>query len=180
MDDTRRQVLTEELEEAIKERDRLTAFIELLGERLGVPIAGPNGPAPSGTQEPAAAGDPASAVAEGEFYGMSAPKASKALLQKFGRSRPMKTDEIFEAVTKGGVKIKESGTLYRSLFRDEAFHRVGRGVWGLSEWYPNARRDATDDAEQETSAAQGTREAEGQENGNGQPSSPAVPSQEAT
>src|SRR5437763_523426 len=122
MDDTRRQVLTQELQEAVKQRDRLTSFIELLSERLEVPVPGADARQGSDATPTPVTGDPISAVSEGEFYGMSAPKASRALLQKVGRQRPMKTDEIFEAIRRGGVTVKTSGTLYRSLFRDASFH----------------------------------------------------------
>jgi hypothetical protein len=96
-----------------------------------------------GLQSATIAGDPVTGVREGQFYGMSGPKASKALLRLVGRDRPLKTQEIFDAIRKGGVtQIQNANTLYRSLTRDPELHNVGRGRWGLTEWYPNARRKA--------------------------------------
>ena len=90
--------------------------------------------APAGSRR-----DPMAEVSEGEFYGMSGPKATRALLERMGRSHPLKTREIFNAVKKGGVNVSSENVLYRSLFRESGqFHNVGRGVWGLRAWYPNA------------------------------------------
>lgn len=151
MNETRRKVLIEELEEAVQERDNLTAFIETLAARLGVEAPERQGERiRDANQAPNPNAVPSETVNEAEFYGQSAPKASRALLERFGPSRPMKTDEIYQAISKGGVRTKDADTLYRSLRRDPGFHKVGRGLWGLSEWYPNrvtATRADNDDGE---------------------------------
>jgi DNA-directed RNA polymerase delta subunit len=62
------------------------------------------------------------------------------LLERFGRDRPMWTNEILDAITKGGVGISTGSALYRSLARDPAFVRIGErksGRWGLAKWYPD-------------------------------------------
>jgi hypothetical protein len=146
MDESRRRILMEELEEAVAQRDDLHAYIEVLAKRLGIdppPLANASGLLSERGRVGSPTDDPDAAVAEGQFYGKSAPKAAKELLAMFGSSRPMKTDEIFKAITKGGVSIGTSGTLYRSLFRDPEFHKVGRGLWGLAEWYSNAAKRKT-------------------------------------
>lgn len=147
MDDGTKQTLQAELTEVVRQRDQLDVVIRYMSDRLGVPV--PSAGSPSQQAEHHSAGavdhhaDPAASVRDGEFFGMSSPEASRLLLEKFGRTRPMKTDEIFAAITKGGVKIQNPPTLYRSLTRDATFLRVGRGVWGLAEWYPaSARKSA--------------------------------------
>jgi uncharacterized coiled-coil protein SlyX len=138
MDVTRHEALEAELAEAQRERERLDVVITYLSERLGTvpPPTTPDSPAQKPPGSPTA--HPMSVVSEGEFFGMSAPKAAIVLMDRIGRSRPLKTDEIFTAVKRGGVSIGNSGSLYRSLFRDPRFHKVGRGLWGLSKWYGNA------------------------------------------
>ena len=139
MDDVKRDALQAALDEAEEEHEQLESVIKYLRGKLG--IEGDKSPEvikmPPGTLPPVV-GNAASAVGESEFYGLSAPKAAREVLNRVGRARPLKTDEIFEAIKKGGVQISSSEVLYRSLFRDRIFHRVGRGRWGLRAWYPNA------------------------------------------
>lgn len=155
MDDQRRQVLQAELDDAVSQRAELDTYIAVLAKRLGIEVSslpgGSGDPADNGGALPVT-GDPVSAVHEAQFYGMSGPKASKALLRMMGRDRPLKTQEIYDAITKGGVRIGNSATLYRSLTRDKDFHKVGRGRWGLTEWYPNAKRGGRDSESDEQAA----------------------------
>jgi hypothetical protein len=126
------------LDSALEERAELDSVIAYASRQLG--IEAPQGPmADEGGNGGSVnlTGEPSASVVEGQFVGMSGPKAAKALLERFGRSRPMKTDEIYAAVKKGGVNIGSSAALYRSLTRDDAFFKVARGRWGLSEWYPD-------------------------------------------
>jgi DNA-directed RNA polymerase delta subunit len=62
-----------------------------------------------------------------------------------GPKRPLKTEAIYRAIRKGGVDIKDAGILYRSINRSTQFQKVGRGLWGLAEWYggPAAKRRAS-------------------------------------
>lgn len=145
MDEAVRTALEDELKEALRQREKLDVVISYLNERLGgqaLPSSNEASP-PEGSGIVNLSAEPAASVREGEFFGMSSPEATRRLLEKFGRTRPMKTDEIFAAITKGGVRIQNAGTLYRSLTRDRDFLRVGRGVWGLSEWYPASARRST-------------------------------------
>ena len=159
MDDTTRETLKRELEEAVRQKARLDVVIQYLQARMG--ITGEADPESQEKQQQQAIGagvDPVAAVTASEFYGMSAPKATRELLGRMGRTRPLKTDVIFKAIKKGGVEISSKEVLYRSLTRDDSFHKVGRSIWGLAAWYPNAvrrsKRDAIidDEAEGETPA----------------------------
>jgi hypothetical protein len=134
LDEIQRRALQREFDEALKGRAELDAVLKYLGSRLGIEV-------PSGADEPKAAaapltGNPVDAVNPGQFFGMSATKATRSLLEKVGRDRPLKTAEIYQAITKGGVVLKDREVLAKSLKRDKRFHRVGRGLWGLAAWYP--------------------------------------------
>lgn len=138
MDDLERKILTDRLTSVDAELDRLTIVAQYLRDVLGIEVSAPT--AGVEATPPGRADDPVSLVNEGEFFATSAPKAARILLERVGRQHPLKTDDLFRAVTKGGVKIATASTLYRSLTRDDDFTRVGRGVWGLAAWYPNARK----------------------------------------
>ncbi len=141
------------LEAAVRERDELNVLITHLARRAGVAVP-TEGPMSAGrVSAPAPDADPSALVADGEFFGQSATKATKALLAKLGRTRPLKTAEIFTAIMKGGVKIANTETLYKSLARSDEFLRVAKGTWGLAEWYPervrkNARADQSEDLDE--------------------------------
>lgn len=141
MDANTRSALKAELDAAVKERERLDVVIGYISDRLGIPAPTGSGTDSGETQPPVnLQGAPADAVNAGQFFNTSAPKAARQVLEIFGKDRPLKTDELYEAVIKGGVQIKSAGVLYRSLVRDDAFYKVGRSLWGLSEWYPGAKR----------------------------------------
>jgi len=129
------------LDAALRERAELDSLIEFLSRRLGVeaPVAGVT-LTDQASGAPAPNVDPSTLVADGEFFGQSATKATKALMAKLGRTRPLKTNEIFDAIMKGGVRIANVEVLYKSLARSDDFLRVAKGTWGLAEWYPERMR----------------------------------------
>lgn len=154
MDETQRNALNALFDSKLKDMEELHTFLSVLGRELGRDV--PTGPSDDASAANGAIravnmqAPPAASVGEGQYFGMSAPKAAKDLLERFGRDRPMKTQEIFDAITKGGVQIGNSSTLYRSLSRDKTFFRHGErraGRWGLREWYPASvtERDASDE-----------------------------------
>lgn len=53
----------------------------------------------------------------------------------------MKTGELADAIRHKGGEVTNLENLYRSLKRGKGIERVGRGLWGLSEWYPNGVPD---------------------------------------
>lgn len=159
--ETERQAFQTALDAALREREELDVLIRHLARRAGVDV--PERSAP-GSQDsigptPGPTADPSSLVADGEFYGQSATKATKALMAKLGRTRPLKTTEIFEAIKKGGVGISNIEVLYKSLQRSDDFLRVAKGTWGLAEWYPervrkNARKEALEDEDENGSVTE--------------------------
>jgi hypothetical protein len=166
MDDLRRKALEDELAEAVGEREHLDHAIAYLADRLGKPI-----PSNAGADEQPMVHDATSPVttSPGEFYGMSSTAAARAVLEKAGRSRPLKTQEILDLLRRGGVTFTGKspvGTLYRSLFRSPVFHKVGAGLWGLSAWYsPAARRSAKGQTDPDLTADTEGSEAAAQDEG---------------
>jgi HB1, ASXL, restriction endonuclease HTH domain len=158
MDDMRREALQAALDEAEAERNQLDSVIRYLRGKLGHEgSATPDANKPPTASVGLSTGDPSSIIGEGEFYGQSGPKAARQVLERVGRTRPLKTEEIFAAIKKGGVQISSAEVLYRSMFRDHTFHRVGRGRWGLRAWYPNApaRRKGTEGSDGEVTVDAG-------------------------
>lgn len=81
-------------------------------------------------------------IAHDTFFGMTISDAARKYL---GMAKATKsTGEIAEALERGGLKhsSKDFPTTVRSIIgpRDE-FLRTPNGDWGLSEWYPNMRKE---------------------------------------
>lgn len=137
MDSARKAVLTEELDAAIRQRDELTVVIEYLSKLVGRSTdPEQKSDAQADLLPPSPNAEPADLIGEGEFFGKSSTEAAAEVLARVGRTRPLKTQAIFEAITKGGVKVGAPDALYRSLFRNSKFTKVGKSLWGLTEWYP--------------------------------------------
>lgn len=150
MDASQKAAAEAMLADAIRNRDELNVVIRFLSAQLGKPA--PSGGGPGGglnsdaSSTPAAPGaPPVTLVGEGEFHGQSAPKATIELLNRVGRTRPLKTGEIYVAIKRGGVQIKNQDGLYRALHRDGRFRKVGVSLWGLEAWYPPRPKGAKDD-----------------------------------
>ena len=171
-DATEREALRIALQSAIRDRDRAEATISFLTEKLGLTPAGdavllnPGEGTDTGSElrdvGPVHVGD-------SEYYGLSQTKAAAAFLDRAGRSRPQRTDQIIAALAKGGVRIggkDPEGTFYKILNRNPTFHRVGPSLWGLASWYPNAPKRgqkgplAPVETDSETPEATGETEAE--------------------
>lgn len=139
MDDQQRQAFKVALEAALRERGKIDSTIEFLTEKLGIGAIPQVLTQGEGGTLPAEARDVGPlTVTEGEFFGMSSAKAARIVLERAGRSRPMKTDELFANIARGGVRLAgrhAKATFYRTLNHDPQFTRVSAGRWGLSEWY---------------------------------------------
>jgi hypothetical protein len=78
------------------------------------------------------------------FYGMSIAEAAKKYLNMSGK-KPQTTDLITDALGRGGLNATRDsvGTiLVRVANQDGDIVRVGRGLWGLFDWYPGRQRRA--------------------------------------
>jgi len=175
VDETRRQVLLAELDDAKQELARLTHYIEVLSGRLGV------SPTDSQSDDPGAGdpshgampqGDPVSLIYEGELVGMSFPKAAAEVIRRFSPApykRPIKTPVLVKAMQKGGLQVKDPRQLYRTLYNARALTNLQGGQWGLAEWYPEKVKaknkaasvelvDAADDLPDQPSSEEGAEE----------------------
>jgi hypothetical protein len=99
--------------------------IELIVSQVGSPLPGGGG---STTVGPSA------------FLGMSITEATKKHLGAVKEKQS--TQEIIEALTKGGLPPSKYTTVYNILTRRQK--QVGdivnlKGDWALAEWYPNHR-----------------------------------------
>jgi hypothetical protein len=115
-------------------RDQLDKAIEAIEAlRAGKPsavAASPAGSAPSAVDGP------------GAFLGMTITDAAKALLA--ARRKPLNNVEIVAAFKSGGLHMNSAdpvntvgSVLTRRFNQIGDIVRVGRGTWGLKEWYPN-------------------------------------------
>jgi hypothetical protein len=105
--------------------------------------------------------DPADLVRENEFFGWATTKAAVDVLRRVGSTRPLTTKELYAALVKGGVKVKDPGTLFRSMYRSERIAHVGKALWGLAEWYP----DQNQQDEEQAQDANGTEAESGEADG---------------
>ena len=79
-------------------------------------------------------------VSDDTFLGLSITAASEKYLRI--AKRPQTTQEIAEALQKGGVHSTSGNfvnTVYTGLTRNEKVVRLGRGKWSLKEWHPGIR-----------------------------------------
>ena len=79
---------------------------------------------------------------EGDYLGMSIPEAAKKLLKS--RRKQMNNTEILAALQAGGMAMTSKDPLNiigavitRRSKETGDIVKVGRGTWGLKEWYPN-------------------------------------------
>jgi HB1, ASXL, restriction endonuclease HTH domain len=88
------------------------------------------------------------------FLGMTIPEAAKKLLAT--RRQPLRNPDIWAAFRAGGLVLQSKepantigSVLTRRFLEVGDIVRVGRGVWGLKEWYPGRsfKKEAKSDNE---------------------------------
>jgi HB1, ASXL, restriction endonuclease HTH domain len=114
-------------------RDQLDQAILAIESVRGSPITLQNGTPPSHSE---------SSAAEGDYLGMSISEAAKKLLKS--RRKQMNNTEILAALQAGGMAMTSKDPLNiigavitRRSKETGDIVKVGRGTWGLKEWYPN-------------------------------------------
>jgi len=95
-------------------------------------------------------GGPGGKVAHDAFLKMSIPDATKKYLSMARQKKDTQT--IIDALEEGGLPRSEYSTVYAVLRRREK--QVGdiinmKGDWALAEWYPNYKRKATAEEQDE-------------------------------
>jgi hypothetical protein len=122
-------------------RDKLDAAIAGIRTMLGMPAGATTGATTGG------GGNGGSTEIESDtFFSLSIPEAAKKYLGM--RKKPATTPEIMEALKRGGQTNAGSegfsntlGSIMARVYNNGGgIVRVGRGTWGLAEWYPNKPR----------------------------------------
>jgi len=126
------------------EIDVLIQRLELFRNWVPPPTGGGYVPEPSLLSQMVAAPASTKEIEPGTFHGMSIEDAARKLLQL--RKRTIGTKEILASLRSGGVHLQSAtpentiaSVLGRSFHGGSDIVRVGRGLWGLQEWYPNQR-----------------------------------------
>jgi hypothetical protein len=76
------------------------------------------------------------------FFGLAIAEAAKKFLKMAGRAQH--TTAIADALARGGMKRPQENNLFSILVRaakGREVVKVGKGLWGLSEWYPKSPKD---------------------------------------
>lgn len=121
-------------------RDQLDQTIRLLESLRGSLAA----PVPSAAPDAASIAkiEHVSEENEGTFLGLTIPEAAKKLL--LIRKKALGNAEIAAGLQAGGLVMKSAdpvntigAVMTRRFLQVGDVVKVGRGVWGLKEWYPN-------------------------------------------
>jgi hypothetical protein len=129
------------LQELRHERDELSLVIQALEKRLGIvsnktegETASPESPRVTVSLD---------SIPVGFFHNLSQGAAAEKLLS-MNPGHPLTTNEILEAFRKSGMSANGKNAvtiLYTALKRSpHKFERVAGKAWGLSEWYPQRKR----------------------------------------
>lgn len=134
--------LERRLAEVERKANDLRSLINVLCVEAGLPSRYPEGSGPSG------GGTKITQIKEDTFYGKKQQTAVREYLEmrKAQGLGPAKPRDIYEALRAGGYQFEakdEDNALVglRALLRKRTniFHRLPNGVYGLLNWYPNAR-----------------------------------------
>ena len=157
LDHTYRNVLERELQQLEGEIEQRQAAAAYIRSRLGLPAEGNATPNGVSEQGPGIVGRRvADSINDMQYFGLSANKAAAEVLHMVGKSRPLTTRELYEAITKGGISVKDTDVLGKMMKKSPLFHRLGEGRggrWGLAEWYGAARRRRGTDEDEPESAS---------------------------
>lgn len=129
-------------------RDQIDQAIQVIEALRG------GAPAPTAQKASAPIGAGDDVDGPGAFLGMTIADAAKKLLAS--RRRTMSNAEITAAFKQGGLALTSAdpintvgSVLTRRFNQVGDIVKMGRGVWGLSEWYPgrNFRKKPKDEAD---------------------------------
>ncbi len=131
-------------------RDQIDAAIAAIEAIRG-------GTVPSGAAAASVAGVLPGADGPGALLGLSISEAAKKLLAT--RRQPMRNPEIAAAFKAGGLHMNSAdpvntigSVLTRRFAEIGDIVKVGRGTWGLKEWYPNRSFKKTSGADEKGEA----------------------------
>ena len=106
------------------------------------------------TASPAANGSEPPKIETDTFVGMSVSKSARTYLKMTGKKQHIR--DIVAAINQGRAGMKTSVAVASKLLRRRAVAKgdvvsLGRGEWGLLEWYPDLKRKRT---KKQTAAAE--------------------------
>lgn len=122
------------LEDFVRQRDALEQVIAGLRVLAGESASTTN----------LSGGGTAGEIHADTFIGKTIVDAASMYLRMVGRPA-RSTEQIVEALNRGGLTVSKesvSAILMRDANQEGEMYKVGRGVWGLSEWYPGATKRA--------------------------------------
>lgn len=140
--------LERQIEEAERKANDLRNTINSLCAAAGLPPRYPEvsiggGPGTKITQ-----------IRDDTFYGKKQTPAMRdyLVMRKAQGLGPAKPRDIFEALKSGGYQFESKDdeialVSMRALLRaqPQIFHKLPQGTWGLTDWYPEAKRQKVDD-----------------------------------
>jgi hypothetical protein len=140
-------------------RDQILQAIAAIEAIRGGASPSPGGNASNHTSR----GNNGSLEHPGALLGMSIVDAAKALLAS--KRTPLKNPEFAALFKAGGLHLNSKepantigSVLTRRMAEVGDVVRIGRGTWGLKEWYPNRSFKAKDDEKKDEKRPQDTTE----------------------
>jgi hypothetical protein len=150
---TRDEWLRAEIDGFRKKIETYQAFIAEYEQQLGLTpqSSSQSGPASvTGKRSDTAVGDdPLTWITGMIFFNKTQPEAAKIVLERVGY--PLRTEQLMEAVQKGGVTIggktdtAKKQNFYTILNRNADFGRAKRDTWGLIGWPGISKKSAEDE-----------------------------------
>jgi len=142
-------------------RVQLDTAIAAIEQLAGVPLSGTASATASGTASLTVGEEQ---VKDDSFFGLSIPDAARKFLGM--RKRPASTPDIADALKRGGLTTLKPetfantvGSVLNRIGKNEgSIVKVGRGKWGLAEWYPGRRKGKKQNDEGEESSENGATE----------------------
>lgn len=143
------EILEPKLEELERKANALLAIINDLRAEDNLPPRHPSGGGSGSSSSSAAAGGTIASIRPDTFYGKKLQTAMREYLEMRARQNlgPAKPREIFDAITAGGYQFEtrdENVALVgmRAMLRKRSafFHKLPNGAYGLTAWYPDARK----------------------------------------
>jgi hypothetical protein len=134
------------LQDLRKERDELNVIIQALEKRLGI-VPGKTEGETASSESPRVTVSLES-IPVGFFHNLSQAAAAEKLLM-MNPGHPLTTNEILDAFRKSGMHANGKNAvtiLYTALKRSPKFERVAGKAWGMSEWYPQKKRQKDEPA----------------------------------
>jgi hypothetical protein len=161
------QVLQKMITDYRKKIELYQAMIAEWEKELG--IASSNGltaqesQSEDGAKKKQQGGDILGMIREWQFFNKSQPEAARAVLEIVGH--PLRTQQIMDAIEKGGVKVggktpkDKKQNFYTILHRSNELGRAAKDTWGLLTWPGVTKADAEETEEVNDKKAEKTKEA---------------------